>query len=176
MLDIVFFEEVIENPPQTRIIERPLSKPDKRQQWNIVLNNNKKTFKLKNIENNTYLYVGLEPTDGIPEFSTIDLDKEIMPLSFFARACVKPEIISAPMTIKKIVIIHFKLLFERVTAYPAPTTAPKIMPTERGATNDHSTLFLLWWERAEERAEKNILASDVPIAMSTIMELSKPMP
>jgi hypothetical protein len=75
VLDIVFFEEVIENPPQTRIIERPLSKLDKRQQWNIVLNNNKKTFKLKNIENNTYLYVGLEPTDGIPEFSTIDLDK-----------------------------------------------------------------------------------------------------
>ena len=75
-VDIVFFEEVIENLPQTRIIERPLSKLDKRQQWNIVLNNNKKTFKLKNIENNTYLYVGLEPTDGIPEFSTIDLDKD----------------------------------------------------------------------------------------------------
>ena len=69
-----------------------------------------------------------------------------------------------------------KLLFERVAAYPAPTNAPKIIPIDKGVTNDHSTLFLLWWERAEEIAEKSILANDVPIAMSTTMELSKSIP
>ena len=74
---------------------------------------------------------------------TKGLANEIIPLSFFARVCVKPEIISIPITIKKIVIIHFKLLFERVAAYPAPTNAPKIIPIDKGVTNDHSTLFLL---------------------------------
>ena len=76
VLDIVYFEEVIKNIPLKSIIERQLSKLDKRQQWQIVLNNNKKTFKLKNVENNTYLYIGLDPTDSIPEFATIDLDKD----------------------------------------------------------------------------------------------------
>ena len=73
VLDIVYFEEVIKNIPLKSIIERQLSKLDKRQQWQIVLNNNTKTFKLKNVENNTYLYIGLDPTDSIPEFATIDL-------------------------------------------------------------------------------------------------------
>ena len=79
-----------------------------------------------------------DPCTGI-----INFDSEINPLSFFARVCVKPEIISIPITIRKIVIIHFKFSFERVAAYPAPITAPTIMPTDNGITNDHSTLLLL---------------------------------
>lgn len=73
-LNIVYFEESQE--PIKRIIERPISKLDKRQQWQIVLNNDTKTFKLKNVETNTYLYIGQEPKEGIPDFATIDLDKD----------------------------------------------------------------------------------------------------
>jgi hypothetical protein len=72
-LNIVNYEEIAE--PEKSIIERPISKLDKRQQWQIVLNDDKKIFKLKNVETNTYLYIGQEPTEGIPEFATIDLDK-----------------------------------------------------------------------------------------------------
>ena len=73
-LNIVNYEETSE--PEKRIIERPISRLDKRQQWQIVLNNDKKTFKLKNVETNTYLYIGQEPNEGIPEFAIIDLDKD----------------------------------------------------------------------------------------------------
>ena len=73
-LNIVNYDETKE--PVKRIIERPVSRLDKRQQWQVVFNDNEKTFKLKNVETNTYLYIGQEHTEGIPEFSTIDLDKD----------------------------------------------------------------------------------------------------
>jgi hypothetical protein len=73
-LNIVNYDETKE--PVKRIIERPVSRLDKRQQWQVVFNDNEKTFKLKNVETNTYLYIGQEHTEGIPEFATIDLDKD----------------------------------------------------------------------------------------------------
>ena len=60
-----------------RIITTDLSKIDKRQQWQIIFADNfntKKFFKLKNIDNNTYLYIEQEPTEGIADFTTIDID------------------------------------------------------------------------------------------------------
>ena len=72
-LNIVNFGEKYE--PEKRILERPISKLDKRQQWEIVFNNtDKKIFKLRNIENNTYLYLGQEAKEGLIEFATINLD------------------------------------------------------------------------------------------------------
>ena len=73
-MNIVYFDETTE--PEKRIVEVGLSRKDPRQTWHIVLNNDKKTFKLKNIHTNTYLYIGQEHKEGIPEFATIDLDKE----------------------------------------------------------------------------------------------------
>ena len=55
------------------IIERPLSKINIKQQWKLILNNDKNTFKLKNVDNNKYLFIGQEPKEGIPVLSTIDL-------------------------------------------------------------------------------------------------------
>ena len=75
-LNIVYFGDKYE--PEKRIIERPISKLDKRQQWEIVFyDTDKKIFKLRNIENNTFLYLGQEPKEGIPEFSTINLENEM---------------------------------------------------------------------------------------------------
>jgi hypothetical protein len=75
-LNIVDFGDKYE--PEKRIIERPISKLDKRQQWEIVFHDiNKKIFKLRNIEKNTFLYLGQEPKEGIPEFSTIKLENEM---------------------------------------------------------------------------------------------------
>ena len=59
-----------------RVVSRPLSKLDKRQQWQIVLNQDKKTFTLKNIENNTYLYISQQQTEGLSEYATIDIDNQ----------------------------------------------------------------------------------------------------
>ena len=73
-LNIVNYDETKE--PVKRIIERPVSRLDKRQQWQVVFNDNEKTFKLKNVETNTYLYIGQEHKEGIPDFATIDLDKD----------------------------------------------------------------------------------------------------
>ena len=55
----------------------------------------------------------------------------------------KSKIISIPITIKKMVMIHFKFSFVRVAAYFAPITAPKIIPTDKGTTRGHSTLLFL---------------------------------
>ena len=60
--------------PPSRIISRPISKLDKRQQWKLILNPDKKTFTMKNIDNNTYLYISQEPREGLSEYTTIDLD------------------------------------------------------------------------------------------------------
>ena len=63
--------------PEKRIIERPITKLDKRQQWEIIFNDtDKKIFKLRSIENNSYLYLGQEPNEGLPEFNTIYLDND----------------------------------------------------------------------------------------------------
>jgi hypothetical protein len=53
---------------------KTLSRKDPRQQWKIILQNDKKYLKLQNIENNNYLYIGLEPNTGISQYSTIDID------------------------------------------------------------------------------------------------------
>ena len=60
--------------PPSRIVSRPISKLDKRQQWKLILNPDKKTFTMKNIDNNTYLYISQEPREGLSEYTTIDLD------------------------------------------------------------------------------------------------------
>lgn len=54
-----------------------LSRKDPRQQWQIVLQPDKKFMKLKNVANGKFLYLGLEPLTGENQFSTIDLDKTI---------------------------------------------------------------------------------------------------
>lgn len=53
---------------------RELSRHDERQQWNIIIQPDKRFIKLKNIMNNRYLYIELEPITGDPIFTTIDLD------------------------------------------------------------------------------------------------------
>ena len=53
---------------------KSLSRKDPRQQWIIILQTDKKFLKLKNKENNKYLYIGLDPNNGNAQYSTIDLD------------------------------------------------------------------------------------------------------
>jgi hypothetical protein len=60
--------------PIKRIIVTTLNTLDPSQQWIIILNENKKLFKLKNAKNNTYLFASNEKNDGIIDFSTIDLN------------------------------------------------------------------------------------------------------
>ena len=75
-IDIVNFGKQYE--PEKRIIERPISKLDKRQQWEIIFHDtDKKIFKLRNIEKNTFLYLGQETKEGMAEFSTINLENEM---------------------------------------------------------------------------------------------------
>lgn len=57
-----------------RVLSRPLSRKDNRQQWEIILESDKKFLKLKNKNNSKYLYVGLQPITGESQFSVIDLD------------------------------------------------------------------------------------------------------
>lgn len=75
-INIVNFGKQYE--PEKRIIERPISKLDKRQQWEIIFHDtDKKIFKLRNIEKNTFLYLGQETKEGMAEFSTINLENEM---------------------------------------------------------------------------------------------------
>jgi len=67
--------EVKKNPP-FRVITRPISKLDKRQQWQIIINKDKKTFTLKNVDTNTYLFLSQEQREGLSEYATIDLDNQ----------------------------------------------------------------------------------------------------
>jgi hypothetical protein len=62
------------NPPPKRIIITSLEKINPSQQWRIIINDNKKFFKLKNVYNNTYLLASQEPREGIIAFTTIDID------------------------------------------------------------------------------------------------------
>ena len=78
-----------------------------------------------------------------PCTGAINFDKERIPFFLSARVWVNPMIISIPMTIKKTVITHFKISLDKVAANPAPTTAPIIMPIDRGVTNNHFTLLFL---------------------------------
>ena len=66
--------QVDDNINNPRINIRDISRTDKRQQWKIVLKENKKFLTLKNMLNNRYLYLGLEPERGNSQFSTIQLD------------------------------------------------------------------------------------------------------
>ena len=58
------------------VVSRPISKLDKRQQWQIILNKDKKTFTMKNIDTNTYLYISQQQTEGLSEYATIDIDNQ----------------------------------------------------------------------------------------------------
>lgn len=85
--DFVTSYTVNKNIPQ-RVITTDLSKIDARQQWQIIFDdssndpndpnypNIKKVFNLKNIHNNTYLYIAQEPTEGVASFTTIDLEND----------------------------------------------------------------------------------------------------
>ena len=60
------------NEDSTKILN--VNRSDIRQQWQIVLQNDKTKLKLKNYFNNKYLYIGIDPKQGISQFSTINLD------------------------------------------------------------------------------------------------------
>jgi len=66
--------QVDSNANGAKVVSRPLSRKDERQQWNIVLQEDKRFMKLKNVMNNKYLFMGLEPIQGDAQFSTIDFD------------------------------------------------------------------------------------------------------
>lgn len=66
--------QVNKNSSILTIESRTISRIDERQQWNIVLSPDKQTLKFKNISNHQYLYVGVEPIQGVAQFSCIDLD------------------------------------------------------------------------------------------------------
>ena len=66
--------QVSDNTKSAQVLTRDTSRKDERQQWQIVLNTDKKHLTLKNIMNGRYLYMGLEPNTGDPQFSTIPLD------------------------------------------------------------------------------------------------------
>ena len=57
-----------------RVISRTLSRKDARQQWNIIIKEDKTQLTLKNVMNKQSLFIGLEPSSGNPQFSTINLD------------------------------------------------------------------------------------------------------
>ena len=57
-----------------RIIITKLDKFNKTQQWKIILNREKKLFKLQNLYNYTYLIATQEALEGIIEFSSIDVN------------------------------------------------------------------------------------------------------
>lgn len=57
-----------------KVLSRTLSRKDERQQWIIILQNDKTLLKLKNVMNNRYLFLGLSPSIGESQFSTIDMD------------------------------------------------------------------------------------------------------
>lgn len=59
-----------------RVYTRDISRKDERQQWQIMLQNDKKILTLKNYMNARYLYMGLEPNTGNAQFSTIQLDNK----------------------------------------------------------------------------------------------------
>lgn len=66
--------QVDSNANGAKVVSRPLSRKDERQQWHIVLQTDKRFMKLKNLMNNKYLFMGLEPVMGDAQFSTIDFD------------------------------------------------------------------------------------------------------
>jgi len=66
--------QVDSNANGAKVEPRSLSRRDERQQWHIVLQTDKRFIKLKNVMSNKYLFLGLEPITGNPQFSTIDLD------------------------------------------------------------------------------------------------------
>lgn len=66
--------QVDSNANGAKVVSRPLSRKDERQQWRIVLQTDKRFMKLKNFMNNKYLFMGLEPVKGDAQFSTIDFD------------------------------------------------------------------------------------------------------
>ena len=56
-----------------RVISRPLTRTDARQQWTIIIKVDKTQLTLKNVMNKQSLFIGLEPVSGIIQFSTINL-------------------------------------------------------------------------------------------------------
>ncbi len=66
--------QVDSKPSSAKVLSRNLSRRDERQQWTIILQSDTKYLKLKNIMNNRYLFLGLSPSRGEAQFSTIDLD------------------------------------------------------------------------------------------------------
>ena len=59
---------------ESRIKSVNILRTEIKQQWQIILQQDKKILTLKNLSNNKYLYIGLEPKQGFSQFSSIDLD------------------------------------------------------------------------------------------------------
>ena len=66
--------QISSKPNDSKVDLHTLNKSETRQQWSIILQSDKKQLKLKSIANDKYLYIGLEPSIGVSQFSTIDLD------------------------------------------------------------------------------------------------------
>lgn len=66
--------QVDDNPSNPKVNYRDISRKDQRQQWQIILKEDKTNLTLKNITNTRYLYMGLEPNTGNSQFSTVQLD------------------------------------------------------------------------------------------------------
>ena len=67
-------EPVEYDPPKKRVIITNLDKTNINQQWKIILSTDKKLFKMKSMYDNTYLIITQEPSEGLFEFSSIDID------------------------------------------------------------------------------------------------------
>ena len=71
--------QVASNKNDSKVDSRKLSRKDARQKFIVELQRdaqgNKKKLRLKNVMNNKYLYLGLDPTLGDSQFSTVDVKK-----------------------------------------------------------------------------------------------------
>jgi hypothetical protein len=74
--DEATMNDVVNMNPPKRIEIQKIDKLNPRQQWKIILSEDKKIFKIKNMYKNTYLYASQEPKEGVTDFTTIDIDND----------------------------------------------------------------------------------------------------
>jgi hypothetical protein len=67
--------QVDSNKNGSKVQPRVISRNDERQQWKIIIQSNKKLLKLQNLMNGKMLYLGLEPSVGDSQFSTVNINK-----------------------------------------------------------------------------------------------------
>jgi len=67
-------EPVVYDPPPKRVIITNLDKTNINQQWKIIFSPDKKFFKMRSMYDYTYLIITQEPSEGLVEFSSINVD------------------------------------------------------------------------------------------------------